>query len=691
MPTYRMTAPNGQTYSVDGPTGASDDDVRSEILRQHPDAGSAAPKETFLAKAGRIGDAEDQAGTTAYRAAMQTIHDKGASGQPLGIGDILAPVSAAARYAMAPVKGLADATFGDKPVALPFGINSKGMTGGDIATAVIPAAGGMVEPALAAARSVADAAAPAANTVGDAVSSIPSALKNLTQAGRRAQAASDTMRAEAAANASTGQATADAQASADADKAARATSLSARAKARQAVLASRQADAASTATPPVLDVGAPAHLSDIGDQVRTPALAAQSGIEAKMQAADTQYRSAMDAVAADRASSGVGVSDMPTAKALIAKSEALVNPDPVTAPDVGTNLSASAGGKLHTDLLEALKPKIIPLSADEAQQATAAGVTVQKNPDGTLYRTIKPDMATVDNFRRLLGKLRSGPVEGYGAINSHEANSMYKDVSSVLDEYVGGAQAPVQANWAAGKRALAPFERVRAGQNLVGTQKGTDIAAVPAANIPRRIMAGGRDTIGQASTVAGRAPVQAAMRSMVQNGLSGVTGSDAIAAKVAPGTNLGEVVNSDDALSAAVKDYIAKTQAAEASGAQATDLGQRAATSASRAQRLSDIADTLQGTSQKAAAVSSDFARQLANLEIADPQSVGSMYSSMLDKAHQAGSIDIGQYSAGKQLAASAQKDFALKSSRDKWLRSAAGVLGIGALGREGYSLMTQH
>jgi hypothetical protein len=42
MPTYSMAAPNGQTYQIDGPDGASDDQVRAEILRQHPDAGQAA-------------------------------------------------------------------------------------------------------------------------------------------------------------------------------------------------------------------------------------------------------------------------------------------------------------------------------------------------------------------------------------------------------------------------------------------------------------------------------------------------------------------------------------------------------------------------------------------------------------------------------------------------------------------------
>jgi hypothetical protein len=38
---YKMAAPDGNTYSIDGPDGASDDDVRNEILRQHPEAGTA--------------------------------------------------------------------------------------------------------------------------------------------------------------------------------------------------------------------------------------------------------------------------------------------------------------------------------------------------------------------------------------------------------------------------------------------------------------------------------------------------------------------------------------------------------------------------------------------------------------------------------------------------------------------------
>lgn len=42
MPTYSIKAPDGNTYQIDGPAGASDDQVREEVLRQHPNAGAGA-------------------------------------------------------------------------------------------------------------------------------------------------------------------------------------------------------------------------------------------------------------------------------------------------------------------------------------------------------------------------------------------------------------------------------------------------------------------------------------------------------------------------------------------------------------------------------------------------------------------------------------------------------------------------
>ena len=62
MPTYSMRAPNGRTYRVSGPPGATDAQVRAEILRQFPDAGGVPPKpkpkkKSFLQKAEEFGEA----------------------------------------------------------------------------------------------------------------------------------------------------------------------------------------------------------------------------------------------------------------------------------------------------------------------------------------------------------------------------------------------------------------------------------------------------------------------------------------------------------------------------------------------------------------------------------------------------------------------------------------------------------
>lgn len=44
MPTYQMQAPDGQSYRIEGPDGASDEQVRTEIIRQNPHLGGADAK-----------------------------------------------------------------------------------------------------------------------------------------------------------------------------------------------------------------------------------------------------------------------------------------------------------------------------------------------------------------------------------------------------------------------------------------------------------------------------------------------------------------------------------------------------------------------------------------------------------------------------------------------------------------------
>lgn len=55
MPTYQIQAPDGNTYRIDGPPGATDDQVRAEVLKQHPTAGTAkAPAAKAAAPEGAL-------------------------------------------------------------------------------------------------------------------------------------------------------------------------------------------------------------------------------------------------------------------------------------------------------------------------------------------------------------------------------------------------------------------------------------------------------------------------------------------------------------------------------------------------------------------------------------------------------------------------------------------------------------
>lgn len=55
MPIYSIQAPNGKTYQIEGPAGASQDQVIAEVLRQNPDAGQATTAESGFMPALKAG------------------------------------------------------------------------------------------------------------------------------------------------------------------------------------------------------------------------------------------------------------------------------------------------------------------------------------------------------------------------------------------------------------------------------------------------------------------------------------------------------------------------------------------------------------------------------------------------------------------------------------------------------------
>jgi hypothetical protein len=62
LPTYTIKAPNGRTYSIQGPAGATDAQVRAKVLEQYPEAGKPAGGPTGYDAA--LSDARKRAGAT---------------------------------------------------------------------------------------------------------------------------------------------------------------------------------------------------------------------------------------------------------------------------------------------------------------------------------------------------------------------------------------------------------------------------------------------------------------------------------------------------------------------------------------------------------------------------------------------------------------------------------------------------
>lgn len=506
------------------------------------------------------------------------------------------------------------------------------------------------------------------------------ALKG-AQANLRGQAAADQAQA--------GELQAQAQARYDALK-----SKADRARKVGAARLAQKLDADAAAVAPELNLAPVQNASELGDTVRTATQKKFDDISDNMRKGDTQFREAMEEVAADREANGVYVTDMPVYKDIIKKSRAVVDPDPVMRPNTGKVPANSAGAGLHKLVLDHLSPDFVRLDPDLVPQVLQQGGKVVQR-GGEVGREIPPSFKNVDELRRQLGEAANrGELEGYGAINKMEARDLYGKVTSLMDQYSEGTHADVQANWRMGKKALEDYEKSKMGRNLVGLQKGTDNYAAPASSIPGRIISGGRDAVDQATFVAGEQPVRDMLRGHIQNELRGKNAAQ-LESAIAPGTQLADVLSTDSDLAAAVREHINNTRAAEQAGSRAKVLAGRADTNMGRADKYDakaaktstdydQIAQQLNGQASKSLEQARGLERRIAQLEQigkADPRKVGAEYKKILDEEHAAQRISDQQYRDGLSLAGRAEKAFKMKDERDNWVKEAGWLAGGGTLG----------
>ena len=79
MPLYRIKAPNGLTYQIEGPEGASQAEVESAVLAQHPDAGKPFKEAGFS-----VGDTATSGLQSAIGSAKSTLQGFGAEAPGVG-------------------------------------------------------------------------------------------------------------------------------------------------------------------------------------------------------------------------------------------------------------------------------------------------------------------------------------------------------------------------------------------------------------------------------------------------------------------------------------------------------------------------------------------------------------------------------------------------------------------------------
>jgi hypothetical protein len=224
------------------------------------------------------------------------------------------------------------------------------------------------------------------------------------------------------------------------------------------------------------------------------------------------------------------------------------------------------------------------------------------------------------------------------------------------------------------------LRRLAAARALVGLlEDGTRYYSVPSAAIPERVFGGGRDAIALAVLVSGYDAIESATRSWVQNHLTGKTSKE-IEAAVAPGTILGDVLNSPitaegGTLEAEVRAFLDRLRASERSAELAVKLEKRAEASWARADKLAKFARQAEAKASAPEARSREAERRIEELKILEPRRVGLAYKQMLDEQQAAGDISTDQYREGLALVKSAEDSFKLVDMRNRWLLAAAAVV----------------
>ena len=529
MATYRISAPDGKTYELEGPDGATQNEIEAEVIKQNPqlgfqttEGGAAFGNPTAERKYGgpkdtsridpltAIGGA-GAFGTVMGAAAPQIL--QGAAALTRGV-PALAPISAgltvmaAGAKAAGPtlrsisggVSGLASETAGQI---------AEGMGASQPVAEVARLAGGAVTPELAPLAlqlgrfTVSGAPQQAAISFAKSIlakltdgrlspaeqkqlADIQSRIMGEQDPGRAMQILGEAMelgsseaRAAGAARAAAlhsdaAQIAQRARLAADAELA-KVPGQQANIQTQQAYLKTLQDQARSAGLNTVSTIGENRPLNLIGEELQKAAAKRQGELKTAASAAYTNTKTEVDNIVSGLEAANNSVTDLSSYKKLVDRLKAELKPG-VHSPDVARG---------YQKILDQIT---VPSKIGEApvafQPAVGGGVVSVRGP---AKPPEKPTFQAIDDARRMLGEAFRGEAdEGYKAIGNVAQKEFYGLVSQVQKDFAGDAQTRLLTQYADSRPGLEVFGS-KAGTKLTGLDKGaltqfaSDPSKIPAA------------------------------------------------------------------------------------------------------------------------------------------------------------------------------------------------------------------
>jgi hypothetical protein len=430
---------------------------------------------------------------------------------------------------------------------------------------------------------------------------------------------------------------------------------------------------------PAPRVGEVKTLSERGAPVRDATVAARSKIYENQVSQDKVLREAADLVVADNEAAGKFISDLPSAKTLLGEVTQRITPNPGTSA-TATALPTPEEGRILNAVQTAIKDRRVLISEAEARAASEIDPGSVSKVGDKYVRTFKTTFEALDNLRRRLGESFNGVPTGFEGVPNHLARDMYGRVSQVLDDYVGAARGEVQANWKAGLQALEPYDNTRLGKALSGVQGETSVPNTFAANVPGKVMAGGREAVEQVGALAGPQAQRQFLRDEVQAALVGPDGAplsyDAAIKKLGQNTKFEDALNADPELKVAVQQHLQRLNDAKLAGTRAeafTGFG-KARTKAAEVSAKGETAALKEAN--KAEKIGLEAVADFEQLKVAKPQDVLTKVDAVAEKLLIQGKITQKQYEGLLKDISDTEKALGIEKARNRALL----ILGGGGL-----------